>query len=76
MPQPAATTQRVEPAALHRAMGELAARQQLHHATGAVHAAGWADRDGRLLCVREDVGRHNALDKLVGALARTEAVLE
>ena len=74
--RPAATTQRFAPAALHRAMGELAARQQLHHATGAVHAAGWADREGQLLCVREDVGRHNALDKLVGALARTDAALE
>ncbi|MGI4844526.1 MAG: formate dehydrogenase accessory sulfurtransferase FdhD [Janthinobacterium lividum] len=58
------------PAALHRAMAALAARQDLHHATGAVHAAGWAGRDGELLCVREDIGRHNALDKLVGALAR------
>jgi formate dehydrogenase accessory protein FdhD len=76
LPQAAVTTQRFAPVALHRAMGELAARQQLHHATGAVHAAGWADRDGQLLCVREDVGRHNALDKLVGALARTEAALE
>jgi len=60
-----------EAAALHRAMGELAARQTLHQATGAVHAAGWAGRDGSLACVREDVGRHNALDKLVGALARS-----
>jgi len=59
-----------ESAALHRAMGEMASRQTLHQATGAVHAAGWAGRDGSLLCVREDVGRHNALDKLVGALAR------
>ena len=61
------------PAALHRAMAAMAARQDLHHATGAVHAAGWAGRDGELLCVREDIGRHNALDKLVGALARGKA---
>lgn len=72
MPQAAALGQRFEAAALHRAMKELGARQQLHQATGAVHAAGWAGRDGQLLCVREDVGRHNALDKLVGALARTQ----
>ena len=61
---------RLEPAALHRAMTSLSAHQQLHHATGAAHAAGWAGWDGAIACVREDVGRHNALDKLIGALAR------
>ncbi len=59
------------PEALQRAMAAMAGQQRLHQATGAMHAAGWADRDGRLLLVREDVGRHNALDKLVGALVRT-----
>ncbi|TXG00003.1 formate dehydrogenase accessory sulfurtransferase FdhD [Massilia arenae] len=58
------------PQALQRAMAAMAGQQRLHQATGAMHAAGWADRDGHLLLVREDVGRHNALDKLVGALAR------
>ncbi|WP_020655729.1 formate dehydrogenase accessory sulfurtransferase FdhD [Massilia niastensis] len=58
------------PDALHRAVKGLAASQRLHQATGAVHAAGWADWEGQLQLVREDVGRHNALDKLVGALAR------
>ena len=62
---------RIDPAALHRAMAAMAARQQLHQATGAVHAAAWADLEGRIECLREDVGRHNALDKLVGALAGT-----
>lgn len=66
---PAACSARIDPAALHRAMAAMAGRQQLHHATGAVHAAAWADPQGDLVCVREDVGRHNALDKLVGALA-------
>jgi formate dehydrogenase accessory protein FdhD len=61
---------RFDAEALHRAMAAMVARQELHHATGAVHAAGWADGEGKLRCVREDVGRHNALDKLVGALAR------
>jgi formate dehydrogenase accessory protein FdhD len=61
---------RFAPQALHLAMAAMAERQDLHHATGAVHAAGWANRAGELLCVREDIGRHNALDKLVGALVR------
>lgn len=61
---------RLAPAALHRAMTSLSLHQQLHHATGAAHAAGWAGWDGGIACVREDVGRHNALDKLIGALAR------
>ena len=57
-------------AALHRAMAGLARCQDLHAATGGVHAAGWAAWDGAVLLTREDVGRHNALDKLIGAIAR------
>lgn len=56
--------------AVLRAMGDMRARQTLHDLTGATHAAGWAGADGTVALVREDVGRHNALDKLVGALAR------
>lgn len=47
----------------------MRARQRLHDATGATHAAAWVDAAGELRCVREDVGRHNALDKLIGATA-------
>jgi FdhD protein len=54
------------------AMRALRARQPLNELTGAVHAAGWARADGTLELVREDVGRHNALDKLVGALVRAK----
>ncbi|GHC05909.1 formate dehydrogenase accessory sulfurtransferase FdhD [Thermomonas carbonis] len=60
---------RIDGASLHRALAALHERQPLNAATGATHAAGFADRDGQLLLVREDVGRHNALDKLIGAMA-------
>jgi formate dehydrogenase accessory protein FdhD len=54
-------------AAIQRALDSLASNQPLNAASGAVHAAGWARADGTLELMREDVGRHNALDKLVGA---------
>jgi formate dehydrogenase accessory protein FdhD len=56
--------------AVQAAMASLAAHQTLNTAAGAVHAAGWAALDGSIEVVREDVGRHNALDKLIGALVK------
>ena len=43
--------------------------QPMHKSCGATHAAAWMDLDGQIICVREDVGRHNALDKLIGNLS-------
>lgn len=65
-----ATHQAIAPAAIFDALAQLRAHQPLGQATGAAHAAAYCTRDGTILLAREDVGRHNALDKLVGALAR------
>lgn len=54
------------------ALQELPSKQKLQQKTGATHASAWALGDGAITIVREDVGRHNALDKLVGALAKLE----
>jgi FdhD protein len=67
-PAPLQSAARFEAAAVSQAVRALDLRQPLRDASGATHAAGFADAQGRLLLVREDVGRHNALDKLVGAL--------
>ncbi len=57
-------------AAIERALKALDTRQTLNIATRAVHGAAWATLDGELALIREDVGRHNALDKLIGGALR------
>lgn len=59
--------------AIEAALAELAEKQPLRALTGATHAAAWANTQGNLQVVREDVGRHNALDKLIGHLLRQGA---
>lgn len=63
----------VAPDALVTALGQLPDWQPLNQITRTVHAAAWASLKGEILLAREDVGRHNALDKLLGALARSGA---
>ena len=57
----------VDEAAVFLALTELKNHQRINNKTGAVHAAAWCSPEGDILAVREDVGRHNALDKLIGA---------
>lgn len=61
--------------ALDRAVAALATAQVLNARCGGLHGAAWCRPDGELLQAREDIGRHNALDKLTGALARQDADL-
>lgn len=69
-PRPVAAALRLSPSQVQAALAALSERQALGGLTRAVHAAGfWSPEDG-FVAAREDVGRHNALDKLAGALAR------
>jgi formate dehydrogenase accessory protein FdhD len=70
-PEPLKTVQRFDAGAVTRAVATMREHQVLLAVTGATHAAAWCTEDGRIELIREDVGRHNALDKLVGALLRS-----
>jgi len=67
---------RFTPEAIRAALRTLGPAQALGAATRAAHAAAWWTDEGGLIAVREDVGRHNALDKLVGAMARGKVAAE
>jgi FdhD protein len=69
-PQAVAGRQRFGAVAVSSALGRMRERQLLLGVTGASHAAAWCTAGGQLALLREDVGRHNALDKLIGTLAR------
>lgn len=60
----------IDPAAAARALAALPEHQPLNRVNRSVHAAAWCTPDGAILRSREDVGRHNALDKLLGSLLR------
>lgn len=60
----------VEPQAMAAAMQHLRGHQVVQQLTGATHAAAWCDLAGQIRVAREDIGRHNALDKVIGAMLR------
>ncbi len=66
-PVPSVAAQHLEGSAIENAIQALSQHQPDGRATGASHVAAWCSPDGRILMAREDVGRHNALDKLIGA---------
>lgn len=66
------TSNVVKDMSIHAAYRSIAVQQTLQIATGATHACAWVNHAGEVVFVREDVGRHNAMDKLVGAMARTQ----
>ncbi|MFG6429657.1 formate dehydrogenase accessory sulfurtransferase FdhD [Roseateles sp. LYH14W] len=67
------TAPALQPGALDRALAALPPAQPLNARCGGLHGAAWCSSSGELLLAREDIGRHNALDKLTGALARQGA---
>jgi FdhD protein len=73
LPRVSGPVSAVAEASIFRALSLLRAQQPLGRETGAVHAAALCDEAGGIQLIREDVGRHNAFDKLVGAMARDGA---
>lgn len=69
LPQVSEKSMFIDADVLKKSLKNLANHQPVNAATHSVHAAAWVSVDGEISMVREDVGRHNALDKLLGAMA-------
>jgi len=72
-PHPIGNERTFSAASITQGLQAIQSQQQLQQKTGATHACAYILADGMVLELREDVGRHNALDKLVGALAKRKA---
>ncbi len=64
---------RISSQSIYRAHQNIRHEQKLEAMTGATHACAWVKPNGDIELIREDVGRHNALDKLIGARARSRS---
>jgi FdhD protein len=71
MPKAKLQSVKLDSVAVAKAFAELPQHQPMNAVNRTVHAAAWCASDGTILMCREDVGRHNALDKLIGAMARS-----
>ena len=69
-PDPVGHSVKVTHQAIQQALEQMQQHQPLQAVTGATHGAAWCGLGGYIETLREDVGRHNALDKLIGALSR------
>lgn len=69
-PAPVGRGPTVNATAMHQALRDLGEQQAVNARTGSVHAAAWVQPESGIRLVREDVGRHNALDKAIGAVVR------
>lgn len=74
--KPVSNQIKVTHSSLQRALHSLECYQTLQSLTGASHAAAWSDLKGNIKLIREDVGRHNALDKLIGARRQSDSFTE
>ena len=75
MPEGIVVNTALSPRAVAKAYEALPKYQPMNAVNRTVHAAAWCSADGVILLSREDVGRHNALDKLIGALAKSKTNL-
>jgi FdhD protein len=70
MPHGKLASAKLDAAAVAKAFAELPKHQPMNAVNRTVHAAAWCLGNGKIMLAREDVGRHNALDKLIGAMAQ------
>ena len=75
-PRPVTSSMTLPTGAIDRALAALAHHQPLNQLTGALHGAAWCTITGGITALHEDVGRHNALDKLIGTMARAGAGMD